>query len=580
MIARISRSAIALGILAASLVAAGCPRAWGQTEIYCTINKSKIDTLTNATRVTISADGLIQGEFDRGDYWIREGNDYRPAFIKRFPFKLTNARTKIGSFIDVSTYPISHISMTIPRESREGVGLDMEVVLYRRANLERIQFNNRGGTGTWDWDGNAVRIEQSRDGRQLIITARTGRYRQPEETKEEVAPERSSLEVTRDDQGLVTVKALNTELGKVLRAVSDVNGMQIAIRGGANYRSSMSIEGAPTETLMRAVSRAYGLSVRSVGGIYFVTEGLPTEVDSYWAAPTATFALYHIPAAEALELLPEFLLRYVHADPERNALVATGPPQLLDKLESDLRAVDQPVPQIQLSAIVVEKVADDSLDLASEIVYGRKSHEFQASGDTGGLSYRIVPEAMRDLHIKLRALEESGVIRTRICPTVTTLSGRMGNIFLGRRQFFAFNAPARRGRQEVVLESTDVGSRIITMPWTGDGEHIKLLLRVEANTVLTVDSEGLPSVATRSAQGGVRVTSGDTVVFGGMLVESPSNGKRRAGRESWPIVSGLGRGKTRRNNLTEALVLLSARASYDYSDFGPTDRYSSKGGAG
>ncbi len=70
------------------------------------------------------------------------------------------------------------------------------------------------------------------------------------------------------------------------------------------------------------------------------------------------------------------------------------------------------------------------------------------------------------------------------------------------------------------------------------------------------------------------------LVFGGMLVESPSNGKRRAGRESWPIVSGLGRGKTRRNNLTEALVLLSARASYDYSDFGPTDRYSSKGGAG
>ncbi len=185
-------------------------------------------------------------------------------------------------------------------------------------------------------------------------------------------------------------------------------------------------------------------------------------------------------------------------------------------------------------------------------------------GNSGQLSYRTVPTSLDDLHVRLRALEEAGHIRTRICPTVTTLSGTVAEVFLGTRQFFAFSARtySRDGpRQEVVLESTDVGSSIRARPWTGDAEHVTLRLRVQANTVLTVDRDGLPLVATRTARGTVRVTSGDTVVLGGMLLDSPSRSMRRAGGARMPVLGGLGRARARQRNLTEALVLVSARAS-------------------
>ena len=559
---RSSRVANLVVATAAWLFAACCPLCYPQSETYCTINKATIDKLTNATRVTLSADGVVQGAFRALDYWEREGNSYEPRLLKRFPFQLPKARTALGSFIDVSAFPISHIHMSIPRESREGVGLDVEVVLYRRAHLEQIRFSNWGSTGTWDPTGHNVRIEPSRDGRSIIITARTSYHRPPAESKEYTPPTRTSLAVSADARGQISVTALNVELGRVLGAVGDAAGLQIAIRGGANYRSSMSVTDCMPDRLMRAIARAYGLSVRSVGGIYFVTEGLPTEVDSYWAAPTAAFQLHHIAAEEALELLPEFLLRYVHVDLERNALVATGPSQLLDKLHSDLTTIDQPVPQIRLRATIIERVAKRSLERASEMLFADGTHELQI-GDAGRLGYRVASQRMDDLHLKLAALQSRGLIRTTICPTVTTASGRTGEIFLGQRLHFAFQGRASGGGgsgQEVVLESVDVGSSIFALPWTGDSEHIRMRLRMQANTVLSVSDAGLPLVATRSVEGTVQIRSGDVIVLGGLVLESHDRTRRGTLPVGLPLAGHIGQAKARRLGATEALVLLSADA--------------------
>jgi len=554
-----------------------------QTEVYCNVTDVKTDRLSNATRVTINTDGMVRGSFKYDDFMLREGSNYMPRPLRIIPFRLDNCRTRLGSFVDISAYPISHLSFSIPRESREGVGLDVQVVLYKRGYLDFIWLG-QDGYGNYVPAPPGVSAERSRDGHSIVIMATSDRHYEPEAPREEVAPTDSSLAVTADADGLVSLRARNALLGEVLQQVSAQTGLQITTRGGANYRASMSVSRVAPDNLMRAIARGYGLSVRSVGGIYYVTEGLPTEVDSYWASPTASFRLQHIPAEEAVELLPDFLLRYVRADPGDNALVATGPPQLLDKLEADLRKIDRPTPLIRLSAVLVEEVAQGALDAASELVYATGVHEFTTSGDTGRLSYRIVNDPLPDLHARLRALEERGAIRTRVCPSITVRSGAQGEVFVGRRQFFAFLRTTYGGNenisQEVVLESTDVGSRIIAQPWSGDGESVTAKLLVQANTILTVDSQGLPLVATRTAMGSVRVDSGDTVVFGGMTLDSDEDRHRRAGSQDFPLVGDLGRGRRRMKSQTEALVLLSAEASYDAGDFAPTDEQLTKGGIG
>ena len=560
-----------------------CGAAGAQTEVYVTVTEVKVEPLSNATRVTIRTDGMVQGAFNRADFEAPEGNWAEPRQLRVFPFRLTNARTALGSFVDIGAYPVSHLSFSIPPESREGVGLDVQLVLYKRGYMDLIYFQGEDYFSGWVPAPPGVWIQLSRDGRDVIITVTSDRYREAEAPRTEVAPSQSSLSVSVDENGRLTVRALNSTLGEVLGEISDKAGLPIAVRGGANYRASMSVTQVAPEDLMRAIARAYGLSVRSVGGIYYVTEGLPTEVDSYWAAPTAGFRLLHMPAEEAIELLPDFLLRYVRADPGQNALIATGPPQLLDKLDADLRAVDQPRPQIRLSATVVEEVTEGGLEAASELVYAGAVYRFTTSADTGRLSYEIASEPLHDLRVKLRALVERGCVRTRVCPMVTVVSGRHGEIFLGRRQYFAFAQTNHTGWgavQEVALESADVGSRIMAEPWSGDGEHITVFVRVQANTILTVDSQGLPLVATRSAQGTVRLTSGDTIIFGGLVLESSSNTHRQAGPKALPVIGALGGGHKQVTGTTKGLVLLTMWASYDVRDFAAPEEQLTKGGVG
>ena len=71
-----------------------CSGAGAQTEVYCTVNSVKAEALTNATRVTISADGMIEGEYDRDDFRRRVCTHYAPQAQRAFPFRLVNARTK------------------------------------------------------------------------------------------------------------------------------------------------------------------------------------------------------------------------------------------------------------------------------------------------------------------------------------------------------------------------------------------------------------------------------------------------------------------------------------------------------
>jgi Flp pilus assembly secretin CpaC len=197
-------------------------------------------------------------------------------------------------------------------------------------------------------------------------------------------------------------------------------------------------------------------------------------------------------------------------------------------------------------------------------VYG-----LSASAETGRIGYTIVPEPLHDLQVRLRALEEVGRIRTRVCPSVTVASGSKADLFLGSRQYFLFLTSPRYAAQEVILTSADVGSRISAQPWTGDAQTIVVPLQVQANTVASVDDQGLPLVSTRRAKGTVRLQSGDTILFSGLAMELTERGRRRLAPPSSLLAGELLPSHRRRREATEVLVLVSARGRYEAREAAP-----------
>ena len=59
--------------------------------------------------------------------------------MRVLPFRITNARAQVGPFTDVGIYPASHVEVAIPPDARDGVGVDLRVVLFREATPVSMQ---------------------------------------------------------------------------------------------------------------------------------------------------------------------------------------------------------------------------------------------------------------------------------------------------------------------------------------------------------------------------------------------------------------------------------------------------------
>ncbi|MHC4540536.1 MAG: hypothetical protein ACYS74_12250, partial [Planctomycetota bacterium] len=87
----------------------------GYMPAYCSCVEVEKMQLANAAIVTVKADGLLKTTADRMDFLEEnEPGEYDTRAITRLPIRLENARSELGSFVDINLYPISHLEIVIP----------------------------------------------------------------------------------------------------------------------------------------------------------------------------------------------------------------------------------------------------------------------------------------------------------------------------------------------------------------------------------------------------------------------------------------------------------------------------------
>lgn len=545
-----------VGAAALLLLAAGTARA--QTAAYCYLTEIKAEALSNAVRVIFTTDGTINPHFNLNDFWT---SSYDPMRLTSIRFSLPDARSQVGSFKDIAEYPVSHVGLSVPRDSREGIGLDVELALYRPGTV--VQYDLGSGESWYmgwpDMGGPLIQISMSTDRRSLIIVVLSDRHREVGAQAEGAQlPRRTSLDVTPGPDGRLTVHALNADLGHVVEAVAAAAGVQAAVGDEVQRQGSLSLTNMDVQSVFHAIARAYGLSLDRSEGLYRFSEGTPESVGAYGGSASAVFPIEHMPADDALELLPDFLLRYVRVDRAHNALAMTGPPQLLAKLGATLQRVDLPQPQIELRPLIVERVAEGGLERALEVLLARGNTEAQLATGSGNLGVEVLPEPLRDLQARLRALERRGWIRLRIAPVVVVRNHQQGNLFVGQTLYY----PIVVGYyQQVQLTSVEVGTRVWCQPWTG-GKAITVPLYLEANSIVSVDEQGTPLIATRRLNTQVRVEPEDTMVLGGLTMLTTDAERRHlpALRQAPSLDAALG-AEIRSTQETDVLMLLQARVA-------------------
>ena len=545
-------------LLALTWCAVAClPAAAQRGAAYCNVTEITSEQLSNGVRVTIVCDGEVNWDldFDRlvaeGALEFRQrpwGLDVMPSpRFTRIYLNLFNARSLLGSgFVPVGKYPVSHVEIAIPTWAREGVGLVIDVVNYLG------WVTGEGDSAIFRYD---LSIYPSDDRQRINLVWTSDRLPPPAAPKTPRALP-MELSVTREADGLRVV-AVNAPVRELVSAISQASGVSVAAPADSDLRVSLCLEGVSARSAIEAVACGCGLCARCDATGAWTLAARVDRAGGYDAATTRVVPLSHLRAREALDLLPNFLLDYLHADEERNAIVVTAPELMCERVAEDVAKLDTAPPEILVEAIAVEYTSETKLAraLGLERAFGNLAAAAEAL--TGDLSFAWAPDLATRWSVALTALEQEQVGRLHSRATVRVINGRQGRVFAGTRRTIVIERIEEGLTAE--LEGVDVGTSLLVQPRVGRGDEVVMRVEVEVSDLTSTDpASGLPVLARRRATAYARVREGETMVVAGLHLDEGSRQVRALSPlDRAPVVGGLFRAPEHREAQTRLAVFLT-----------------------
>jgi type II secretory pathway component GspD/PulD (secretin) len=495
------RLAVRVGVLLLPAILCGPATTPSEAAAYCYITSVTHEAVSNAVQIEVKADGILKWDWEgHGDGGPRQ------VISVRFP----GARLKIDEhFIEVDEPPVSTLTLFTPQDAGDGTGIVMQVDLTASSGFK--------GVG-------------STDERSFVLTIEAPLRSETADRATSTAEKTEGGEILTVDvvDGLVGIRALRADIHRAVAEVARRSGLNVAVDDAVSHKINVNLHGMPPLDVIRAIATGYGLALSTNGDMHMLSEGVPKDLTTYNRSGTQSFPMRYLRAEDAKELLPSFLTKYVHFNPEQNAVVATAPDQLLDKVRRDLGSVDLPPPMIMVDVLAVELTGtgDFTRDFswlysADDKAFGTDSADGEVVYETaapGAITTRPIPESSQ-LKATLSALRASGRARIRSNPRIAAVNGKSASIFIGQDRFILVTYLSG-GNQQERIEAVPVGVRLEVTPWTGGNGEITTNVDVEVSNISEIDpATRLPLLSSRRASSTVRTRDGETIVIGGLRQE-------------------------------------------------------------
>jgi type II secretory pathway component GspD/PulD (secretin) len=534
---------------------------------FCNIVAVESRRIGNAVQVTIRADGIMRLWFDQSRYVDearaqRDTGDPRKPVIE-IPFRITNARSQVSSFVDVGIYPVSHVEVSLPSDTPDGLGVDIKLVLFspavvRSARVGRDQVDFSG----LPYAGPSFSVQQTPDQRSLIILVLSDRRTMPPVQRRkpgEVTPSELLVEA---DGDTVSIFALNADLRELMREFTQQTGMVVMVDPDLERVVSLCLQEMAPEEALQAVATGYGLELGRLNGAWFVGEGVVGSINTYLESSIEKIPLNYISAASARNSLPEFLLKYLRVNASENSLTVVGPASLVQKVREDIRKIDQPVPHVQIDALIVEMTDTDDSESVLRFLVADAHNTARVNVGTGDITYRIFGVPRTDVEARLRALAAEGRVRIRATPTAVALNGQSARIFSGQQRYIRADYFVEWSQAFITrVIPVDVGVSLEMNCWVGAEGVILATVTPRVTAIAELDVKtGLPTVSTRLAETTVLLREGETLLIGGLKLQQQDTITRKVPLlGDLPLIGGLFRAKTQRRTTTELAILVTPR---------------------
>lgn len=557
----------------ATLLVAAPARAQLATLFY-SVTGIETRQLPNAVQVTIRTDGAVQFGGDLGQIVDLE-NGFQPRTVTSLRLRLLRARARLPSFVNIGAYPVDAAAVSLGTDTLQSPffngdtgrpsdpRVDIELRFFVPVTIQRFLVDGQyyGPSFRDVLRPLDVGVTLGPDRSSIVITVITDRLdRGASRIRRSPAGEQKHrLAVTPNARtGRLRLSALHAPLDSVAQALSAASALPLTVDGAAAETdvSLLLPDAAPLEAL-GALAAGYDLVLTprppADGGGFALARGGA-------ALTSERLPLNNLTPSDARLLFPDFLLPFLRADVENNALIVSGSPALIARVRRDLGLLDRPRPQVRIdvSAWEVASGRDAQETLHATRTLGRDSK--QTDTDAGDVSLQIGPDQKRQFTATLTALSSRGRAHLVASPFVVVASGAAGTVFLGQNRSVQVLRQSQ-GRQNAQIIQIPIGSSLTVLPTVGPGGDITLDLTPRFSTVDAIErGTGLPTVGTREIDSHVRLGAGESLLLASLDTEGDADETRRpAPLARVPLLRALFGARRRSRSHTALIVLVTAR---------------------
>lgn len=527
------------GLLLLVLLLGNSQLAVAQMRAYATINKVTWTQLANAVTVRIESDGILEADLDWENIgnlieWNEDVGDWQPKASQSLSLQVANGKIGVQNFVDISTYPVSHLEFSPMTYAEQGIGCRVRLLFYKEAGLLEAfgDFDIR----QW-WVANYVplRVEAqlSRDQRALLITVYSDRQINPKAKDDEAAAIKQRIEtaksllVVSEHDGLIDADLLNVPLADVVRELGKLEACpRLVLPEDINPYVTLYAKDQPPLRLLEAIGSMTGLTLWRTDGQYSYARSNIETASGYYGSSACTIQLENIKLEQALNLMPDFLLRDLRPSAEHNAINIACSAPITSKVRQDIELLDQPPRQVGLALMLVQFEREKNEKVSFSARYQNGNDLFSFDSDLGTLLgwldspnpfFSPLGSVGGYWDLLVRGLKTNRKAELRSSPYLVTLCGQEASLFVGKTQYVKRSNPYD-GSEEV--GPVKLGVNLKFTPIVGPEGVVTLKIWASDSSIIDLDAQtGQPTLRSAEFTGTVRANSGETIYIGGLELQ-------------------------------------------------------------
>ncbi len=374
--------------------------------------------------------------------------------------------------------------------------------------------------------------------------------------------------------GLITNSFYDTDLRQALQDMGMSVGRTIISSPDVSGFITCELENATFDEALHLLLAGTGYASMEKNGYILIYESSVTAPNFLDISETKIVYLNHLHPASAVNLLAPQLHEYVSSDDalKTNQLSITAPPNIMERILSDLKKIDLPSRQVLLDVRIVIIEGQQLLNMGITWEWPQiTSGAFGGAAASGWpwqvqVGYTPSSEFTNALNLTLELLSQNDQATVLANPQVMSIDGEEAQIRVIREEYFEILTQGFYTSSQ--LEKVEAGTSLQITPKISANNEITMQITTEVSDVISRGANSLPVVTRRSASSRVRVENGGTAAIAGLVDNRAASARINVpGFSAIPLVGAAFKDRRNQQTSRQVAIFVSPTIVSDQDEF-------------